>query len=902
MKEKENNYSSKSIHIRLFAVIILIAVVIIASGLAAGAGFLSRSITRAIEDDMLVAVDIADLYVSNEIYILKTRAAEAAREINLLYASGEGGALTAEEALENVFANYPIFIGMGIYNENALAASWGNLSLPTDLYKEPFLHAAFSGGQAVSTTMRTLDGTLVMYISAPVNDNLVLAAVLPGIFLSELISGFTFWQTGHFFIDDKDGYVISTYRREWVEQRINFIEVAKTDSNYIEAAATIKRGIAGERGIGHFKMGGVPRICAFRPVSSTNEDWFLGIIAPLSETALQNIPAGVLITGVITMILSIFAAFIASGLLSRPYAEVDRLRRAAEIASVSKSTFLANMSHEIRTPMNSIVGFSELAMDDDIPLKTKDYLSRIQTNAEWLLQIINDILDISKIESGKMELEKIPFDIHELFTSCRTLVMPKAAEKGIMLHFYAEPSLGKKPLGDPTRLRQVFVNLLSNAVKFTNSGMVKLFSEIIDKTDTSITMRFEIKDSGIGMTEQQIKKIFDPFIQAETGTTRKYGGTGLGLSITKNIVEMMGGKLVVESTPGVGSKFSFDLKFDTIDITEEDLMERKIVLHELEKPTFEGEILLCEDNLMNQQVICEHLARVGLKTVVAENGKIGLDMVIDRRKKGEKQFDIIFMDMHMPVMDGIEASSRIFELDTGIPIIALTANVMSNDREVYKTNGIYDCLGKPFTSQELWRCLMRYFSPVNAIDTRKTEMVEADMEFQKKIQVLFAKNNQNKYEEIDKALKDNDIKLAHRLAHTLKGNAGQIGKLLLQKAAATVESELKDGVNNVTEDQLKVLEAELLMALQELSPVVEEAENKKREAAKTAADISTADIDFDELETMLNNGNPESLKYLTALRSKGGYTELAQQIEDFEFVKALATLLEIKGRTGNANG
>ncbi|MCL2230329.1 MAG: ATP-binding protein, partial [Treponema sp.] len=343
--------------------------------------------------------------------------------------------------------------------------------------------------------------------------------------------------------------------------------------------------------------------------------------------------------------------------------------------------------------------------------KTRDYLTKIQTNSEWLLQIINDILDISKIESGKMELERIPFDMHELFSSCRALVMPKAVEKGILLHFYAEPSVGKKPLGDPTRLRQVFVNLISNAIKFTNVGMVKVQSEIIKTTENSATMAFVIKDSGIGMTPEQIERVFDSFTQAESGTMRKYGGTGLGLAISRTIVEMMGGHLVVESSPGVGSKFSFELTFETIDYTQEELEKKKSYLNDISKPTLEGEVLICEDNEMNQFVIVEHLARVGLKAVVAENGRIGVDIVKDRIRKGERLFDLIFMDIHMPVMDGFEAADEINKLNINIPMVAMTANVMNEDMDVYKLSGIPDCVGKPFTSQELWRCLLKYFTP-----------------------------------------------------------------------------------------------------------------------------------------------------------------------------------------------
>jgi signal transduction histidine kinase/DNA-binding response OmpR family regulator len=580
--------------------------------------------------------------------------------------------------------------------------------------------------------------------------------------------------------------------------------------------------------------------------------------------------------------------------LNKSQQELEAALESAKMADRSKSAFLANMSHEIRTPMNSILGFSELATDGDVSPRTKDYLDKIHKNAEWLLQIINDILDISKIESGKMVLEKIPFDMHEIFSSCRTIILPKAVEKGIQLLFNAEPSLDKWPLGDPTRLRQVFLNLLSNSVKFTNFGKVKLTSEIKKKTDKTITMHFEIRDTGIGMTKEQVDKVFEPFIQAETGTTRKFGGTGLGLSITKNIVEMMGGKLSVESIPDEGSTFSFDITFDTVTIAEKDKLRKKSALRELEKPAFHGEILLCEDNVMNQQVICEHLGRVGLKTVVADNGKIGLEMVQNRMMLKEKQFDLIFMDMHMPVMDGLEASREIMKLNQGIPIVALTANIMSSDIEIYKESGMKDFVGKPFTSQELWHCLMKYFTPIKTTGGEKNLTLEADKEFQKNITLLFVKNNQKKYEEIESALEAGDIKLAHRLVHTLKSNAGQIGKTILQKAAANVENLLKNGQNLASEGDLNILNAELAAVLNELAPLLEESRTNEQSKAETLGKKEALEL-LDTLEPMVKSGNPESLKYFDKLRGIPGSGKLIQQMDDFDFVTAAETLAELQG-------
>jgi CheY-like chemotaxis protein len=475
------------------------------------------------------------------------------------------------------------------------------------------------------------------------------------------------------------------------------------------------------------------------------------------------------------------------------------------------------MSHEIRTPMNSIIGFSELALDYDIAEEPKTYIHKIMENSKGLLQIINDILDVSKIEAGKMTLESIPFDIHEVFAMCRAATAPKAIEKELHLHFYAEPFIGKRLVGDPTKLRQIFINLISNAVKFTNIGVVKVSGTLLETTPDAIFMHFEVKDSGIGMTAEQLKRVMEPFTQADHSTTRKYGGTGLGLSIVKSMVELMGGELRVESTPGIGSRFCFDLRFATVDI-EEGKGAAAAPVDNLEKPNLEGEVLVCEDNRMNQEVIRKHLERVGLRIAMAENGKVGLDFVKSRLDGGAKPFDLIFMDINMPVMDGLEAATQIAALGVKTPVVAMTANVMSSDKELYEQSNMFDCIGKPFTSQELWRCLLKYITPSDGRQGKNGEQLYED-DLRLEMRTIFVNDNQNTFADFEEAIRVGDIHRANRIAHTLKSNAGTIGRTALQTAALEAETRLKDGENRLTPECVATLKAELEAALKELEPL-----------------------------------------------------------------------------------
>jgi CheY-like chemotaxis protein len=391
-------------------------------------------------------------------------------------------------------------------------------------------------------------------------------------------------------------------------------------------------------------------------------------------------------------------------------------------------------------------------------------------------------------------------------------------------------------------------------------------------------------------------------VQADSSITRKYGGTGLGLSIAKSLIELMGGVLNVESAAGAGSKFSFNLYFDTVMSTA--MPDRDAEGGEIAKPLFNGEILICEDNHMNQQVIIEHLANVGIKTTLARNGREAVGMAERRVKNGEKPFDLIFMDIHMPVMDGLEAASKITALQTGTPIVAMTANIMSQDRELYRMNGMPDCVGKPFTSQQLWKCLLQYLKPVSMETVSVAAQDQAELFLRKRFQVNFLKDNQTIIEKIATAMATGDMAVARRLAHTLKGNAALIGKTGLQEAAADAEEILKTG-KPLAGEQMSLIKNELDAVLSELAALQVTALTVAQDTATQAVGpgIETPDeilAALERLETMLKNRDPECMVFLDTIRSMPKTELLVKQVENFDFTPALMTISMLKeGLTSN---
>jgi signal transduction histidine kinase len=366
-------------------------------------------------------------------------------------------------------------------------------------------------------------------------------------------------------------------------------------------------------------------------------------------------------------------------------------RQQAESASHAKSEFLANMSHEIRTPMNGVLGMLQLLLDLQPTPQQTEYLRSAERAASSLLAILGDILDVSKIEAGKLELEHIPFDLSQTVRDVVSLFEASARTRGIELRLNS-PSL-PRVLGDPSRLRQVLLNLVGNALKFTPRGHV-----LVSVSQTTDGFEFRIQDTGIGIPPENLETLFSPFSQANVATYRKFGGSGLGLAISRRLVSMMGGEIYVESREGAGSCFFFQIPLPAapeIALPDASILSKASPQkHGSDLPHFRGRILVAEDNVVSQQVARGQLERLGLSVALASNGQEALD------KLRAERFDVVLMDCQMPLMDGFAATTRWreFEKQAGLPhtpILALTANALSEDERSCRASGMDDFLTKP---------------------------------------------------------------------------------------------------------------------------------------------------------------------------------------------------------------
>ncbi|MDR0937524.1 MAG: response regulator [Oscillospiraceae bacterium] len=875
-----------AMRIKAISVIILTAVVIIIFGIGIGLSFVTGHLELTIESDMTEISEIADKLITTEINLLKSDAATVSR---YLIHVPDAQLLTALEAQVAAYTN---FTALTVFDRDGVYASWGDSPTPAEYLYDDYIQRAFAGETLISTTRYDPSGALVFHLCIPLGDR-VLSVTIPGMLFSDLLSDIQIWETGNIFIVDSSGTVISNIRQNWVEERYNFVEMAKTDKSYERIAATIRRMIEGKPGSGRFAVDDKERLCVFAPITASKVGWTVGVVAPISESPLSNVHSGLIIVGLVCLGLSVITSLFASIIIERPYrtisslagtlesqkkllytinkaattllrsevdnyeddirasmasiatrAGVDRMRiwknydsagkhycmqlyewskdakardgsvfarniafgdtlpewyeklssgknisglvrtlSAAEIerfmlykalslvvtpvfyqekfwgfvgfedckkerkfsleeesllssggllvanailrnemtrdlvdaretaiaSTEAKSSFLANMSHEMRTPLNAVIGLSELTLDaGGIDVYAQDNLEKIYNSGVTLLSLINDILDISKIESGKFELVPVEYDIPSLINDTVTLNIVRIGSKPILFKLNIAADLPAKLFGDELRVKQIFNNLLSNAFKYTQEGTVE-WSLSSETHGDDIWIISSVRDTGIGIRPGDLEKLFSEYNQVDTKSNRKIEGTGLGLSICKNMCRLMDGEISAKSVYGEGSEFTVRIRQSKIssEIIGAEVANNLENFHYTERKRDRSsklvrtnipyaKVLVVDDLTTNLDVARGMMKPYGMQIDGASSGQAAIDLV----RAGKVKYNAIFMDHMMPGMDGIEATKIIRnDIDTEyaktVPIIALTANAVVGAEEMFLKNGFQDFLSKP---------------------------------------------------------------------------------------------------------------------------------------------------------------------------------------------------------------
>ena len=898
-----------------------------------------QSLTETMGRDISLALDIVNDLVSTRIDLFRSNAQTVAER---LMKAGQG---EMEEVMREQLSHYPDFLTFAVFDGERIIAEYG--AMPTSeelLRRSKYIKNAFDGMTVISSTRYNIaTGKLVMHVCTPMDTDKVLSITISGMIFSELLNDYILWDTGHIFMLDEEGIVIGHFYRNIVEERTGYIDVV-TSATPQATDDFFRNMLTSDRGLGTYIYHGEIYHCAHAKVLSSQTGWRIALSVPLSESPLVKVKTRLLFLAIVFLVASVLVAAICSGQISKPYYRIaEQNRRLEELnlvnsllktelevaldeaqkANQAKTGFLARMSHEMRTPLNAIIGLSELmlnmtpqqALMQEEGNQTPDKLDKIHNSGMTLLGIVNDILDISKIESGKYELHPVEYSAPSLINDIIALNIVRIGEKPVKFILKIDRNIPLRIFGDDLRVKQIFNNLLSNAFKYTNSGTVE-WNVTFERDKNNIWLISDVTDTGIGIRQEDIPLLFNDYSQMDSKANRRTEGTGLGLPITKRLAEMMDGMITVKSEYGKGSVFSVRLRQTFVadtPIGEEiacNLMSMRFTATKRERSAQQtrldlsyARVLIVDDMQVNLDVAKGMLLPYGIKTDCASSGSEAIQKI----RAQNPIYDAVFMDHMMPVMDGIEAVRIIRnEIDTdyarNIPIIALTANAITGNEKIFLDHGFQAFVSKPIDMTRLDSVLRQWVRKadsftIDSVDTKAgIERFGGNVDVYVNVLRSYAVHTRPLMGAIEKHLAGGNLRDYAIVMHGIKGTSFGIGAIKTGVQAERLEHMARAGET----DKVNALNGDFMINLERLLDSIDSALSKYDKKNKKPAalapdptllgelieacreyDAAKADRIMSQLESCDYGNNKDLILWLRRRMDEMNYREISEKTLDY---------------------